>query len=46
MESVVKEAGFVDFEITWRKDIYFDAPQKTSADKFGTLGVNFRARKP
>ena len=46
MEAVVIEAGFIDFEITWRKDIYFDAPQKSSAAKFGTLGVNFRARKP
>ncbi|MCH8299363.1 MAG: hypothetical protein IIC39_05210 [Candidatus Marinimicrobia bacterium] len=45
MEAVVTEAGFVDFEITWRKDIYADAPQKTSAAKFGTLGVNFKARK-
>jgi hypothetical protein len=27
-------AGFVGFEITWRKD-----------EKFGTLGINFRARK-
>jgi len=46
LEAVVIEAGFVDFEITWRKDIYADAPQKTSAAKFGTLGVNFKARKP
>jgi len=46
LEDVVTEAGFEDFEITWRKDIYADAPQKTSAEKFGTLGVNFKARKP
>jgi putative SOS response-associated peptidase YedK len=38
-------AGFVDFEITWRKDVFSDAPQAGSAEKFGTLGVNFRARK-
>ena len=44
MEAVVIEAGFVDFEITWKKDIYFDAPQKSSADEFGTLGVHFGAR--
>jgi len=46
LEAVVTEAGFVAFEITWRKDIYADAPQKTSAAKFGTLGVNFKATKP
>ena len=37
-------AGFVNFEITWRKDVFSDAPQAGSAEKFGTL-VNFRARK-
>jgi hypothetical protein len=39
-------AGFVDFEITWRKDVFSDAPQAGSAANFGTLGINFRARKP
>jgi hypothetical protein len=38
-------AGFVDFEITWRKDVFSDAPQAGSAEKFGTLGINFRVRK-
>ena len=38
-------AGFVGFEITWRKDVFSGAPQAGSADKFGTLGINFRARK-
>lgn len=38
-------AGFVDFEITWRKDVFSDAPQAGSAEKFGTLGINFWARK-
>jgi hypothetical protein len=38
-------AGFVDFEITWRSEIYNDAPQASSAAEFGTLGINFRARK-
>ncbi len=33
------------FEITWRKDVFSDAPQAGSAEKFGTLGINFRARK-
>jgi len=35
----------VDFEITWRGDVYKDAPQASSAAKFGTLGINFRARR-
>jgi len=38
-------AGFVDFQITWRGDVYAGAPQSSSAAKFGTLGINFRARK-
>jgi len=38
-------AGFVGFEITWRKDVFSNAPQAGSAEKFGTLGINFRARK-
>ncbi len=39
-------AGFVDFEITWRADVFSGAPQASSAASFGTLGINFRARKP
>jgi TusA-related sulfurtransferase len=39
-------AGFVDFEITWRADVFSGAPQESSAADFGTLGINFRARKP
>ena len=35
----------MEFEITWRKDVFSDAPQAGSAEKFGTLGINFRARK-
>jgi hypothetical protein len=42
----VLNAGFSNFEITWRGDIYRDAPQKTEAAAFGTLGVTFRALKP
>ena len=38
-------AGFVGFEITWRADVFNGAPQASSAAKFGTLGINFRARK-
>jgi hypothetical protein len=39
-------AGFVDFAITWRADVFSGAPQASSAAKFGTVGINFRARKP
>jgi TusA-related sulfurtransferase len=38
--------GFVDFAITWRADVFSGAPQQSSAADFGTLGINFRARKP
>jgi len=38
-------AGFVDFEITWRADVFGGAPQESSSANFGTLGINFRARK-
>jgi hypothetical protein len=38
-------AGFVDFEITWRADVFSGAPQAGSAARFGTVGINFRARK-
>ena len=39
-------AGFLDFEITWRAEVFAGAPQSSSAAKFGTKGVTFRARKP
>ena len=42
---VVVMAGFVDFEITWRADVFSGAPQESSAASFGTAGINFRARK-
>ena len=38
-------AGFVDFAITWRGDVFAGAPQSSSAANFGTLGITFRARK-
>jgi hypothetical protein len=37
-------AGFTDFEITWRGDVFAGAPQASSAASFGTLGINYRAR--
>jgi hypothetical protein len=39
-------AGFVGFEITWRADVFSGAPQASSAAQFGTVGINFRARRP
>ena len=42
---MVEPAGFVDFEITWRAEVFAGAPQASSAANFGTKGVNFRARK-
>lgn len=38
-------SGFVEFAITWRADVFSGAPQSSSAANFGTLGINFRARK-
>lgn len=38
-------AGFIGFEITWRADVFSGAPQHSSAAQYGTLGINFRARK-
>jgi hypothetical protein len=35
----------VSFEITARVDVYAGAPQASSAAKFGTLGINFRATR-
>lgn len=42
---VIVQAGFVNFEITWREDVFRGAPQDSSAGDFGTIGINFRARK-
>jgi hypothetical protein len=42
---VVIAAGFEDFAITWWADVFSGAPQHSSAAQFGTLGINFKARK-
>jgi len=39
-------AGFVDFHIIKRLDIFSGAPQEGSAVNFGTLGITFGARRP
>jgi hypothetical protein len=38
-------AGFTGFAIVSRVDVYAGAPQHSSAAKFGTLGITFRARR-
>jgi SAM-dependent methyltransferase/TusA-related sulfurtransferase len=45
LHATVIKAGFVDFDITWRDTVFDGAPQQSSAANFGTLGINFRARK-
>jgi len=44
--ATVVANGFVGCEITWRADVFSGAPQASSAAQFGTVGINFRARKP
>jgi len=45
LHATVVAAGFVDFEIMWRADVFSGAPQASSAAEFGTQGINFRARR-
>lgn len=43
----MRAAGFQDVEIVQKyHDLYRDVPDPSSALKYGTLGVTFRARKP
>lgn len=42
---MVEAAGFEGFEITWRAEVFDGAPQSSSAAKFGTVGINFRAHR-
>jgi len=42
----VAAAGFTNFEITWKAEVFDGAPQASSAASFGTVGTNFRADKP
>lgn len=43
--AAVAAAGFIGFVITSRGDVYAGAPQESSAAEFGTLGIDFHARK-
>jgi hypothetical protein len=45
LKAAVAAAGLIGFEITWRGEVYAGAPQESSAAEFGTLGINFHARK-
>jgi hypothetical protein len=42
---VIEAAGFEGFVITWKAPVFEGAPQSSSAVKFGTVGINFKARK-
>ena len=46
LAAVVASAGFEGFEITWQAPVFEGAPQSSSAAKFGTVGINYRATKP
>ena len=41
----MSEAGFDDFEIVWRGDIFRDAGLQSAAHDFGLMGITYRARK-
>ena len=43
---MVERAGFEDFAITWKAPVFEGAPQSSSAAKFGTVGINYKASKP
>ena len=40
------QAGFVDFEIVWRGDIFRDAALQSAAYDFGIIGITYQARMP
>ncbi|HLC15943.1 MAG TPA: class I SAM-dependent methyltransferase [Thermodesulfovibrionia bacterium] len=40
------KAGFENFKITWRADVFSGAPQHSSSSLFGTIGINYFASKP
>jgi len=46
LEALFTGMGFEDFAITWRKDVFDDTPQQSSADQFDTKGITFKARLP
>jgi hypothetical protein len=42
---LILAAGFTEFEVLSRVDVFAGAAQQSSAAKFGTLGITFRARR-
>ncbi len=47
MADLIRDAGFEDVRFSERRyDVFSDAPSASSADKFGTQGVNIWAIKP
>jgi hypothetical protein len=44
---LIEETGFVDVEFSAKRyDTFSDAPSASSAEEFGTRGVDIRAAKP
>ena len=41
----MSKAGFDEFEIVWRGDIFRDADLQAAAYEFGIMGITYRARK-
>jgi hypothetical protein len=39
------DAGFDDFKIVWRGDIFRDSSLQSAAFDFGIMGISYRARK-
>ena len=41
----MSKAGFDEFEIVWRGDIFRDAALQSAAHDFGVMGITYRAQK-
>ncbi len=39
-------AGFVEFEITLRVDVFSGTPHESGAAEVGAMGITFKARRP
>lgn len=46
LEAALYAAGFNDFRVHWKKDVFSGAPLGGPASRLGTEGVNFSAVKP
>jgi arsenite methyltransferase len=45
LQMDVEAAGFKNFHIVWRGDVFKDAPQQSSAANCGTIGITFGATR-